>query len=174
MFKNNKKRTIIVICTIATLLIFIIPIPRKISSDEGSVFTLTSLTYKYAKWDMYENSEKPYSDNEFLIFPKNFVNTQNIWEEKYNDLRLEGYGAVSSVFRVTKIEGKQVWIEEISTDSFQIKDCVIGEHNINKYGKNITFDNIKVGDTLKIQFSGEVLETYPSTLSMIYSIELSK
>lgn len=170
MFKKRKKLIIFTVIFALIILLFT-PVPKKHSSDDSTVLTFTSLTYKVVIWNVYENSEKPYDKTEIIFFPNNYLNVQTLWEEKENDLRQEGYGAISSDFKVTKIEGKQIWIDEITQKEFGIIDCVIGEYNINKSAIGFTIDDIKVGDTLKISYSGEILESYPCTFAMIYKIE---
>ena len=169
---KRKKILLIVLPIVALFLILFTPIPKTETLSEGSALTLNSLTYKVVVWDTFNVSQKPYNKTEFFLLPNNFTNTQLIWEEKENDLRKQGYGAISIIVSVEKIENNRIWIKELTNDKNAINNVVIDFNDIEKYGKDITTNDIKENTLLKISCDGMVLESYPSLLGRIYSIKL--
>ena len=168
---KRKKIIIIISSVVAFFLIAFTPIPKRIELTDGSALSFNSLTYKIVIWDMFDDSQKPYNETEIFFLSNNFTKTESLWENKENDLRSKGYGTVSVVFSVEKIENGWIWIKEFTSDENAITDCVITDKEIEEYGNNISVKDITVGSVLDIHFNGLVLESYPCTLSGIYKIK---
>ncbi len=172
MLTKRKKIIIIVLSAVAIFLIAFTPIPKTFELGEGTALSLNSLTYKVVIWDMFDGSLKPYKETDFLFSPNNFTDTETIWENKENNLRTQGYGAISALFTVKKIEnGCVFWINEITNDGNAIADCIITDKDIEDFGSDISSENITVGTVLDISFDGFILETYPCSLGRIYKIK---
>ncbi len=169
------KKTIIIITVIIISLLFILTIPIPIIHDdiygEGSAVSFNSLTYQIIKWDMYPNSLKPYKETEVYILPNNFQSTEKLWEERYNDLMDDGYGAILSYAVVTEKNETDIIVKEDSSDdNLSFSAVFISKKEIEK--NNISFNDLEVGDKLKIANDGWLLESYPSYFGRIHKIEL--
>ena len=169
---KKKKFLLIVLPIVAIFLILFTPIPKTEELLEGNATSLNAITYKVIFWDLYDGSEKPYNKTELVLPPNNFKSTHSIFEERENDLKNEGYGAISIIFSVEKIENNRIWIKELTNDKSAINNVVIDFNDIKKYGKKITTEDIKKDVLLKISYDGFILELYPSIFGRIYSIKL--
>lgn len=169
---KRKKILLIVLPIVVLLLILFTPIPKTEKTQEGTATSLNSITYKVVFWNLYENSSKPYKKTELILPPNNFSSAQSIFEKRENDLKNKGYGAISIIVTIEKIENELIWIREISNDTNTISSVVINFDDIEKYGKEITAEDIKEDILLKISFDGLLLKSYPATFCNIYSIKL--
>lgn len=169
---KSKKVLITIIPIFVLVLILFTPIPKNETLLEGTATSLNSITYKIIFWNLFEDSDKPYNKTELVLPPNNFSSVQTILETREDDLKNEGYGAISVTVSVEKIENDWIWIKELSNDKNSIKDTIISMNSIQKYGKNIATEDIKENILLKITSDGLILESYPSKFSRIYSIEL--
>ncbi len=169
---KRKKILLIILPIVVLLLILFTPIPKTEKLLEGTATSLNSITYKVVFWNIYENSSKPYKKTELILPPNNFSSAQSIFEKRENDLKNKGYGAISIIVTIEKIEDNLIWIKELSNDKNAIDSVVIDYNDIEKYGKKIKSTEIKENTLLKISYDGVILTIIPSVFGKIYSIEL--
>lgn len=169
----KRKIIITLIIVLSIILILFTPIPV-VNSDiygEGSATSYNALTYQVVKWDMFPNSLKPYKETETIIFPNNFQSTEKLWEDRYNDLMDDGYGAVLSYAVVTEKYDTGVLVDEVS-DNEKTAYHTIDVAKIQFEENGISFDDIEVGTKLKITYDGFIEYIYPGYFGRIYKIEL--
>lgn len=169
---KRKKIIIIISSIIALLLILFAPIPKREKLDDGKALSLTSLTYKVIIWDMYENSEKPYNKTEFLVLPNNFKSAQSLWDERYADLKNDGYGCVSMYVTTTQKDETGITVTETFSVNGDVSNtvCYISKATFEEASSGITYDELNIGRTLIIVYDGEILESYPSVFNKIFKI----
>ena len=170
-----KKTIIIITSIIALLLILFAPVPKKDTLDGGTALSLTSLTYKVIIWEMYEESEKPYDITEFLLLPNNFKSAQTLWNERYADIKNEGYGTVTMYATITKKDEFGITVAEtFSLDGSASNNvCYIAKATFNDKCSDIVYDELSLGRSLIIVYDGEILESYPGQFNDIYKISIS-
>ena len=138
MFKT--KKVIIIVSIIVFFLVLFAPIPKKINLDDGSAFSLTSLTYKIVFWDMYKESYKPFNSVEFIIFPKNFNTEEKIWGNKSKKLINKGYSAVNSLAFILEKENDYIIVCEIKDGNInKTQTKFIYKDTFSKLAENIEF-----------------------------------
>lgn len=169
---TKKKRSAIIIISVAVLLLILfVPFPKKQNiDDEGSAFTLNSLTYKVIFWNMYEQSEKPYNKTEFLFLPDNFCNAKKLYEERQHSLKIEGYGAVNMTVEVDEITDTGILVSETFNKSNYGEKIYISKDTFDECCDGISFEELKTDSCLKILYDGTILESYPATLGKIFKI----
>ena len=170
--KKSKKLLVFVLSIVILLSILFIPIPKTVELDGGTVKTCTALTYRIAKWNMYEDSEKPFIKTEFMLLPENFKDIEKIWyDEKYIELRDKGYGSVSGQYIVIEKDENSIIVDSLSVTSAQTGNHIlISKETFNKFGSDITFDEVDVNTPLIFITDGIILYSYPSTFGKIYKI----
>ena len=149
-----KKKIWIPIVIVVLLAILVIPIPTGVYKD-GGTREYTALTYKIVDWNRM-TGDATYDKTRVYFFPYNFKSIDGLWYYEEDKVQY------SFNAEILEINNNTVIVEPLPNET-----------NAGSSNK-ISFDisklpvmEIKVGDYIKVTYSGEIMTTYPAQINAI-------
>jgi len=149
-----KKKIWIPILVVVVLAILFTPIPTGVYKD-GGTREYTSLTYKIVDWNRL-TGDTTYDETKVYFFPYNFKSIDGLWY--YEEDKVEfGFNAT-----ILEINGNSVIVEphedeQERNSASQISFGITDLPNI----------DAKVGDFVKIIYTGGIMESYPAQINAV-------
>ncbi len=146
-----KKKSLIIIISVAVIFTFLFLPVSKGSLNDGGTREWAAVTYKIVDWNRI-TEDGTYEKTRVYFGADRFKTIDELWEKEAEGL------THSLTATITEINGKSVLVEPIKPEgitdriSFNMGDRDIGA---------------KVGDVMKIYYTGEIMETYPAQIHFI-------
>ena len=154
-----KKKIWIPILVVVILAILFVPIPSGAYKD-GGTREYTALTYKIVDWNRLTDGGGIYEKTKVYFFPYNFKSLSSLWY--YEKDEIEEDVRYSFNAKILEINNNTVIVEPLPSEA-----------NAGSSDK-ISFDTsklpimeIKVGDYIKVTYTGEIMTTYPAQIDAI-------
>lgn len=154
-----KKKIWIPILAVVILAILFVPIPSGAYKD-GGTREYTALTYKIVDWNRLTDGGGIYEKTKVYFFPYNFKSVSSLWY--YEKDEIEEDVRYSFNAKILEINNNTVIVEPLPSEA-----------NAGSSDK-ISFDTsklpvmeIKVGDYIKVTYTGEIMTTYPAQIDVI-------
>lgn len=154
-----KKKAVIItlVSALALLLVFavlIVPVPSGQMKD-GGTRVYSALTYKIVDWNRI-TADSVYEKTKVYFFPDNFRSVDSLWADE------EQYLEHSFIAEIIEINSSSAVVTPVSGDgSDSLGDKVsFGISSLQDIGA-------KVGDIIKVTYTGWVMESYPSMVNAV-------
>ncbi len=148
------KKWIPIIIIISLVAILFTPIPTGVYKD-GGTRVYSALTYKIVDWNRM-TGDTTYDKTRLYVFPYNFKSIDGLWY--YEEDKVE----YSFNATILEINGDSVIVEPLadeqeSNSASRISFGISGLPNI----------DAKVGDFVKVTYTGGIMESYPAQINAI-------
>jgi len=172
---KKKLWGILLISAVLFLLILTVPIPTGVMKDGGSR-EFTALTYKIVRWNrmiLVDGDPFVYDHLRVYPFPQNLLDIDGLWGlEVERNPSLSGDFSVDPGFyaTVTEIRDNGFLVDGLDTNeinfryefSFSVNENTVLERD----GRPVPLSAFQVGDTVFIEYTGEVMECYPARITV--------
>lgn len=150
-----KKKIWIPILAVVFLAILTVPIPTGVCKDGGTRI-YSALSYKIVDWNRLVDAGDTYDNTKVYFFPNNFKSVDQLWQLE------EPKVAHRFTATIIEINGTSVTVvpTESSVLAWSYDKIVFDSNDLEKL-------DIKPGDTVDIQYKGEVMESYPAQINAI-------
>ena len=149
-----KKKILIPIIIIFVLTILFVPIPSGAYKD-GGTREYTALTYKIVDWNRLTAGET-YNKTKVYFFPDNFKSIDRLWYYEEENVKFS-FNAT-----ILEINGNFVIVEP-----FYDQDEINCSDRISFGISNLPDIDVKVGDYVKVIYTGEIMTTYPAQINAV-------
>lgn len=180
MRKKKLLRILIPVFILAFILFF--PIPVETRNDGGSR-DFRALTYRLIRWNRILPAEDGTVDfyTKWQIYPMTlrYASVDDLWErEVAKNPALEIFSYDNGFYAtVSQIREKGLLVNGLESNPLNFRyefSCSVGEETVLlKNDKEISLSDLRVGDTVFVQFSGEIMETYPAQIPNVKKITVT-
>lgn len=178
---RNKKFLLILIPIFIVALILFLPIPVGTMNDGGSR-DFQALTYRLVRWNRIIASEDGvvdyYTKWSFYPIPLCFEPIDTLWEkevEKCPELQIvsheRGFHA-----QISEVRQQGLLVNGLDSNSINYRGAfsffVKEEAELLNEDEKIQLSDLKIGDVVYVEFTGEIMESYPAQISNVTRITL--
>ena len=149
-----KKKIWIPILVVVILAVLFVPIPTGVYRD-GGTREYTALTYKIVDWNRLTDGNA-YDKTKLYLFPYNFKSIDSLWYYEESEVEYSFNAEILEINNDTVIV-KPLPNENSAGSSDKIS---FGTSNLSKI-------DAKVGDYVKVTYSGEIMTTYPAQIDAV-------
>ena len=178
---KKKKFLLILIPVFILVLILFLPIPVGTTNDGGSR-DFQALTYRLVRWNriiaLEDGTVDYYTKWSFYPIPLCYESIDTLWENesgKCSELQIasrkQGFHA-----RISEIRQKGLLVNGLDSNSINYRGAfsfsVKEETELLKENEKIQLSDLKIGDVVYVEFTGETMESYPAQISNVTRITL--
>lgn len=147
-----KKKIWIPILVVVILAILFVPIPTGVYKD-GGTREYTALTYKIVDWNRLTDGNT-YDKTKVYFFPYNFKSVGDLWYYEEDNVQY------SFNAKIIEFNNNSVIVKPIEND-------VGSSDKISFDTSNLPKIDAKVGEFVKVTYTGEIMTTYPAQINAI-------
>lgn len=149
-----KKKIWIPIIIVVVLAILFVPIPTGAYKDGGTC-EYTALTYKIVDWNRI-TVDSTYDKTKVYLFPHNFKSLDSLWYYEEDEVEF------SFTATVLKVNETSALVEPFEDEDER------GSSNQIAFGiSELPEINAKVGDFVKVTYTGGIMESYPAQINAV-------